>query len=44
MTVVIPTWVFWVIGIVVGGPLLIAILFFAWLGFMLWWNFKDGIM
>jgi hypothetical protein len=30
----IPMWALWAAGLVIGVPLLLAVLFFAWLGFV----------
>lgn len=34
MIIEIPVWLLWTIGLVVGIPIVLAILFFAWIGFM----------
>lgn len=44
MIISIPTWVFWTIGAIIGIPLIVFIGFFAWIGFLFWWNIKDGVL
>lgn len=40
MTFSIPVWAMWAIGVIVGGPILIFILFLAWVGYA----FLKGII
>lgn len=35
MTVTIPAWLLWTLWIVVGGPIVLAVLVLAWVGFMM---------
>lgn len=37
MTIVIPIWLFWVLGVVVGIP----VLFFSYIGFLMFWHWNK---
>ncbi|MFN3456916.1 MAG: hypothetical protein ACK4Z8_04995 [Novosphingobium sp.] len=42
MTITIPTWLLWTIGLLVGVPAAVAVIAFAWLGYVVAKSLSKG--